>query len=316
MVAPLIAVTGASGFVGRALVSQLVANGVRARAVLRKPAAEQGPGRPETIVVDDIGPATSWQSALAGVDCLIHAAARVHVMRETDEDPLAAFRHVNVGGTARLAEEAAAIGVRRLVFLSSIKVHGDSVADDRVIHHDDPPAPTDPYGLSKWEAECVLRKIAARTSLEVVIVRPPLIYGPGVKANFERLMRLVRSGVPLPLASVRNRRSLVAIDNLLDLLIRCIDHPAAAGQVLLVSDGQDLSTPELIQGMARAMGRPARMLPVSPALLRLGGRLTGRLAEVERLVGSLRVDIGHTCQTLDWKPPLPVAEGLRRATAG
>jgi nucleoside-diphosphate-sugar epimerase len=237
-------------------------------------------------------------------------------MRETGADPMAAFRQVNVAGTRRLAEAAATMGVRRLVYLSSIKVNGDSTLASAMFSHDDMPAPEDPYGVSKWEAEVALQEVATDFSLEIVIVRPPLVYGPGVKANFLRLVRLVRNGVPLPLGSVKNKRSLVSLDNLVDLLIRCTEHPAAAGQTLLASDGQDLSTPELIRGLAAAMGRSARLLPVPPAMLRLGGRLTGRMDEVERLIGSLQVDIEHTCQTLNWTPPVPVAEGLRRAVAG
>lgn len=313
MAESLVAVTGAAGFVGGALAATLIGAGRAVRPLLRVAREGHTAGGRSVVAVGDIGPATDWSAALAGVDCVVHCAARVHVMKEAAADPLAAFRAVNTGGTRRLAEQAAAAGVRRLVFVSSIKVNGERTAPEASFLFSDPPAPEDAYGLSKWEAEQALWQVAAFTGLEVVVVRPPLVYGPGVGANFFRLLRLVERGWPLPLGAVDNRRSQVALDNLVDLLATCIDHPAAAGQTFLVSDGEDLSIPELIRRLARTMGRPDRLWPVPVPLLRLGGRLLGHSAEVARLVGSLQVDIEHTCRTLGWRPPITVDEGLRRA---
>lgn len=308
-----IAVTGAAGFVGGALLAALAGAGRSMRPLVRVAREGQAVRGVPAVAVGDIGQDTDWSAALTGVDCLVHCAARVHVMAETVADPLAAFRAVNVAGTRRLAEQAAAAGVRRLVFVSSIKVNGERTAPGAPFLVSDPPVPEDAYAISKWEAEQALRRVAAATGLEVVVVRAPLVYGPGAGGNFARLLRLVARGVPLPLGAVDNRRSMLALDNLVDLLIHCVDHPAAAGKTFLAADGEDLSTPELIRRLAAALGRPARLLPVPPALLRLGGRLLGRAAEMERLLGSLQVDISHMRETLQWQPPVSVDEGLRRA---
>ena len=233
-------------------------------------------------------------------------------MRETVSDALEAYRVVNVEGTRNLAEQAAALGVKRLVYLSSIKVNGERTEVGSRFARVDEPLPEDPYGISKWEAEQALWDVSARTGLEVVVVRPPLVYGLGVKGNFRRLLRLVASGVPLPLGAVCNRRSLVGLDNLVDLLIRCVDHPAAAGQTFLISDNHDLSTLTLIRGLARTLGKSPRLLPVPLSILRLAGSITGKAAEVERLIGSLQVDITHTREVLGWTPPMSVDEGLRK----
>jgi nucleoside-diphosphate-sugar epimerase len=307
----VIVVTGGNGFIGRRLCAELAARGRPVRAAVR----ELREPHPQAFPVGDIHADTDWEAALAGAEAVVHCAARVHVMQDSAADPLTAFRAVNLEGTRRLAEVAAEVGVRRLVFLSSIKVNGEATAPGSPFRASDSPRPSDAYAVSKWEAEQALHGIAARTGLEVVVVRPPLVYGPGVRANFERLMRLVARGAPIPLGSVDNRRSMVALDNLVDLLIHCVDHPAAAAQTFLVSDRRDLSTPEWIRMLAAAMGRPARLLPVPPALLRLGGRLTGRGAEVERLIDSLQLDIEPTCETLDWSPPVSVEEGLSRTVA-
>jgi nucleoside-diphosphate-sugar epimerase len=307
----VIVVTGGNGFVGRRLCAELAARGRSVRAAVR----ELREPDPQAFPVGDIDADTDWDAALAGAEAVIHCAARVHVMRDSANDPLAAFRAVNLEGTRRLAEVAAAAGVRRVVYLSSIKVNGESTVPGSPFRASDTPRPSDAYAVSKWEAEQALYEIAARTGLEVVVVRPPLVYGPGVRANFERLMRLVARGAPIPLGSVDNRRSMVGLDNLVDLLIRCVDHPAAARQTFLVSDRRDLSTPEWIRMLAVAMGRPARLLPVPPALLRLGGRLAGRGAEVGRLIDSLQLDIAPTCETLDWSPPVSIEEGLSRTVA-
>lgn len=305
----MIAVTGASGFVGQALCSSLLAQGRAVRPLLRAAA----PTTAHAVTVADIGPDTDWSTALSGVSAVVHCAARVHVMQDSAGDPMAAFRRVNVAGTRRLAQQAAALGVRRLVYLSSLKVHGEHTPPGTRFSVQDAPHPLDAYGLSKWEAEQALWDVARDTGLEVVVVRPPLVYGRGVKANFLSLMRLVARGVPLPLGLVDNRRSLLALDNLTDLLTRCLDQPEAAGQTFLASDNHDLSTAELIRLLAAAMGRPTRLLPVPVAWLHTAGRLTGRQGQIERLTGSLQVDIGHTTKVLDWTPRLTVEQGLRMA---
>jgi nucleoside-diphosphate-sugar epimerase len=307
-------ITGGTGFVGQALTRRAVAEGRSVRLALRRPMEHTAA---HGLMVGQIDGQTQWQSALDGVDTVFHLAARVHVMNETASDPLTAFRDVNTAGTLNLARQAATAGVRRLVFMSSIKVNGEYTAPGRPFTADQPARPEDPYGQSKWEAEQGLRSLGAKTGLEVVVIRPPLVYGPGVKANFAALFRAVDRGWPLPLASVTgNRRSLVALDNLVDLLVACANHPAAAHRTFLASDGEDLSTAELILRMARALGRLPRLLPFPPALLRLGAASLGRKAVVQRLLDNLQVDITATRQTLGWQPPITVDEGLRRTVAG
>ncbi|MEX0729474.1 MAG: NAD-dependent epimerase/dehydratase family protein [Aquisalimonadaceae bacterium] len=309
-------VTGGTGFVGGALLHRLaMIPGLRVRAATRGRACHL-PAAVEVVQVGDLSPDTDWRSAVFGADVVVHVAARVHVMDEVAADPLAEFRRVNVSGTLRLASEAADAGVRRLVFISSIKVNGERTSPGQPFRSEDVPSPMDPYAHSKLEAERGLADVARQTGLEVVIVRPPLVYGFGVKANFERLMKLVYRGVPLPLGSVRNSRSMIGLDNLVDLLVRCVDAPEAAGQTFLVSDGRDLSTPELIRLIAAAMGRSPRLLPVPVAVLRLAGALTGKGAEVERLCGSLQVDSSETRRVLGWEPPVSVEEAVRRTVSG
>ncbi len=299
-------VTGAAGFIGRALVDRLLGEGVPTVAAVRRPLTG---GR--MIAVGDIGPHTDWRGALAGVDCVVHLAARVHVMHERAADPLAEFRKVNVDGTLALARQAVAAGVRRFIFVSSIKVNGEGTAPGRPFAADDAPAPADAYGISKLEAERSLLALAAETGMQIVIIRPVLVYGPGVKANFRGMMAWLNKGVPLPLGAIDNRRSLVALDNLVDLILTCMNHPAAAGQVFLVSDGEDLSTTELLRRMGAALGRPARLLPVPAAWLDGAARLLGKGAVAQRLCGSLQVDIEKTRRLLDWTPPVTVDEALR-----
>jgi len=300
-------VTGASGFVGGALLEALRRRGLSACGV----------GRTKTAGIEfgvgEIDAHTDWRPALAGVTCVLHAAGRAHILRDEAADPLAEFRRVNVEGTRRLALQAAEVGVQRLVFISSIGVNGISTDRRGPFTFEDRPAPVEPYGQSKLEAELALRDIAASTGLEVVIVRPPLVYGPGVRANFLRLMNLVQRGVPLPLGGVSNRRSLVALDNLADVLIRCAQHPAASGETFLVSDDEDLSTPELLRRIGASMNATVRLVPMPRWLLLQGARLVGRRGEAERLLGSLQVDIRRTRELLDWKPPISVDEGIRRA---
>ena len=288
-------ITGGTGFVGRTLVKRL------------------GDKQVSLATRSD---SAAWHKALVGITTVVHLAARVHVMRDTEADPLTAFRAVNVVDTLSLARQAAAAGIRRFVFISSVKVNGETTELDQPFTADDEPAPLDPYGISKMEAEQGLRKIAAETGMEVVIIRPPLVYGPGVKANFQTMMRWLGRGVPLPLGAINNRRSMVALDNLVDLIVTCIDHPAAANQTFLVSDGEDLSTTQLLQRLGRALGKPARLIPVPAMLIKAGAALVGKPAIAQRLCGSLQVDISKTQQLLGWTPPLSVDEGLKRAAEG
>lgn len=233
-------------------------------------------------------------------------------MNENSSDPLAAFRAVNVEGTLNLARQAAGAGVGRFVYLSSVKVNGEKTDAGHPFTADDAVAPDDAYGQSKHEAEEALRALALETGIEVVIIRPPLVYGPGVKANFARLMHAVHRGLPLPLGAIDNRRSLVALENLVDLIVKCIEHPDAANQTFLVSDGEDLSTTQLLKKIGQALGKPSRLIPVPLVLLKLAGDLVGRGAAIQRLCGSLQVDIEKTRRCLDWTPPLSVDEGLKR----
>jgi nucleoside-diphosphate-sugar epimerase len=305
-------VTGANGFVGKALCDELSEQGYAVRGAVRsaKVVIEQC----ERVVTGEFDNNTDWATALTGVDVVIHLAARVHVMHETSIDPLAAFRQVNVAGTENLARQAARAGVKRLVYVSSIKVNGEATDGVRRFSESDAPNPQDPYGISKMEAEQALHRVAAETGLEVVINRPPLVYGAGVKGNFAQMLKVLAKGIPLPLASVHNLRSLVYVGNLVDALILCATHPAAVGQTYLVSDGEDVSTPDLLRQLGVAMGHPARLLPCPQALLRLGGRVTGKADQVERLLGSLQVDSGKIRRELGWMPPYTVSRGLQ-ATA-
>ena len=307
-----ILVTGSTGFVGKALIPVLVSRAHEPSAVVRR-AQDMLHAECNSFVVGNIHGATNWSLALEGVDMVIHLAARVHVMHDTETDPLTAFRIVNVDGTLNLARQAAASGVKRFVFISSVKVNGESTEPGHAFSEADTPNPQDAYGQSKHEAEQGLREIAELTGMEVVIIRPPLVYGLGVKANFAALLRAVQRGWPLPLGTVHNQRSLVALDNLVDLIVTCITHPQAANQTFLVSDGEDLSTPDLIRRMARAMNRPVRLLPVPMWALQAGALLLGKGDAVQRLCGNLQVDISKSRTLLGWNPPISVDEGLRRA---
>ena len=300
-------VTGATGFVGRELCETLSRRGYTVRAALRSERAVPA-CIAEKAVVGEIGSATDWAAALDGVDYVVHAAARVHVMNDAEVD---LYFETNAHGTRRLAMAAAQAGVSRFLFLSSIKVNGEETRG-RAYLATDTPDPGDAYGRSKLAGEKSVQEIGTSTAMETVIVRPPLVYGPGVKANFLRLLGWVAKERPMPFAAIGNSRSLVSVWNLTDLLLRVLQHPAAAGKAWLVSDGADLSTPLLIRTIARSMGRPVRLLPVPPALLQLAGALVGKKAEVTRLCGSLAVDIEPTRRELDWTPPISVDESIAR----
>lgn len=307
-----VVVTGANGFVGGAVVRFLSGDGYEVRgAVRRRPMTPVGSA---VFAVGDIDGRTDWTAALQGCDAVVHTAARVHQMRDLSADPLTEFRRVNTEGTLRLAHDAVKAGVRRFVFLSSIKVNGEATVSGHPFRADGPTAPGDPYAVSKWEAESGLQEISRQSGLEVVVIRPTLVYGPGVKANFQSLLQAVRRGVPLPFGAVTdNRRSLVGLDNLTSLIACCVQHPDAAGRTFLVSDDEDVSTADLARRIGRALHRPARLLPVPPSVLMALGRLTGKSAAVGRLIGNLQVDIGPTIQRLGWRPPVSLDEGLLRA---
>jgi UDP-4-keto-D-QuiNAc 4-reductase len=301
-------ITGANGFVGTALRQRLARESQwNVRACARTPPATAADDV-EWATCGDLAAETDWSPLLHGMDVVVHLAARVHVMNaDASDDTL--YQRANVQGTRRLAEQAVNARVRRFVFLSSVKVHGESGH----LTEDSPMAPADAYGVSKRDAENALREVAGRTGLEVVIIRSPLVYGPGVKANFHALMMAVRNGRALPLASVANRRSLVGVDNLADMIASCTASPAAASQAFLVSDGDDVSTPDLVRRLASVMDRPARLIPVPVWALRAAAALTGRLPAVNRLTGSLTVDISKARRLLAWSPPVTLEEGLRRA---
>ena len=308
----MILVTGASGFVGSALLKHLAQQGFRVRACSRYRTVSANEFvdvalKVDLLTVQDLKP------LLEGVSCVVHAAARVHVMRETSNDPLADFRLMNVEVTLRLARQAAAAGVKRFIFLSTIKVNGESSPLDRPFTATDQPNPQDAYAISKLEAERGLQQIAAETGLEVVIIRPPLVYGPGVAANFGRLLAWVNKGIPLPLGCVtENRRSFVAIENLVDLIVVCITHPKAANQTFLISDGHDVSTAELLRCMAKALNRQALLVPVPVRLLASAAKLFGATEAAQRLLQSLQADIVKNEALLGWTPPFSLEQGLQR----
>jgi nucleoside-diphosphate-sugar epimerase len=311
----MLLVTGATGFVGSALCAQATAQGRSLRRVVRRAAGERE--NSSTRVIPNIDESVDWSEALGGVTHIVHLAARVHLLDDHVLDPLIEYRKVNVQGTVNLARQAATARVKRFVFVSSVKVNGESTKSGRAFTADDTPAPEDAYGVSKYEAEQELLRLARDVDMEVVIVRPPLVYGPGVKANFERLMRLVSKGVPLPFGSIaNNRRSLVALDNLVDLLIRCVDHPCAAGKIFMASDGEDLSTKALLQRLGNAMRHPVYLIPIPSSMLNLFATLVGKGALASRLLGSLQVDISETRRLLDWSPVIGVDQALQQAVNG
>lgn len=303
-------VTGAAGFVGSALVGRMVSeNQYAIRAVVRRQPAVSTDNIDR--VVAEIDSTTDWVHPLTEINVVVHLAARAHVMRDTAADPLEQYRRVNVDGTLNLARQAAGHQVSRFVYVSSVKVHGES----GIFRETDEPSPEDAYGVSKHEAEIGLRQIASDTGMTVVIIRPPLVYGPGARANFGQLVRAVAAGIPLPLAAVRNQRSLVGLDNLVDFILVCLAHPAAANETFLVSDGEDLSTPDLVRRLARAMGRRHRLFPVPPSLLMMAATVVGKREVAGRVLGSLCVDTSKARHHLAWSPPVSVDEGLKRAVS-
>jgi UDP-glucose 4-epimerase len=311
-----ILITGATGFVGSRLVGFLSSQcpEMELRLALRR--------RPEDLqvpsvlsvgsieVVGDINPYTNWTDALVGVDVVIHLAARVHVMKDVALNPLEEYRNANTSATIHLAEEAAKAGVKRFIYLSSIKVNGEETTSGQSYSEDSIPAPIDPYGVSKWEAELGLEKVCSQTGMEFVIIRPPLVYGPGVKANFEKLMGVVAKGMPLPLGAVDNQRSMLALDNLVSFISEAISHPLAANQRFLLSDGKDVSTTQLLRLLAQGMGKSSLLIPIPAFILRAGAQVLGVSSAADRLLGSLQIDSSKARKLLHWQPPLSVEEGI------
>lgn len=309
-----ILVTGANGFVGRALCAAAVAVGMEVRAATR--GVSVSIAGVTSAMVGDVDGETAWGPVLVDCDAVVHLAARVHVMVESAQDPLTEFRRVNVLGTLNLARQASYAGVQRFIYMSSIKVNGEGTVPGRPFDACDVPQPMDAYAISKMEAEQGLQQIARETGMQVVIIRPPLIYGPGVKANFATMMRWVKYGVPLPLGAIKNQRSLVALDNLVDFTLACLTHPAAANEIFLVSDGDDVSTTELLQRMGRAIGRRTCLLPVPVKCLHWLALLFGKREVMRRLCDSLQVDIGKNRQLMQWTPLLNLDQGLKKIVAG
>ena len=307
--------TGAAGFIGRSLAVEMQKKDFNLVAAVR----QQSSSLPENIlqaVMGDITPETDWSSMLDAVSTVIHTAARVHIMNDAATDPLAEFRKANVDVTMQLAKQSATAGVKRFIFLSTIKVNGEMTQLGKPFTADDSPAPNDSYGISKAETEQALLNLSSVTGMEVVIIRPVLVYGAGVKANFLSMMHWLKRGFPLPLGAIHNKRSLIALDNLVDLIIICIDHPAAANQVFLASDGEDLSTTELLQRVGLSLGRHVRLIPVPASFLVMFARLTGKSVLARRLIGSLQVDITKTLNTLEWVPPVNVEEAIDKTVKG
>lgn len=306
-----ILITGSTGFVGQALVCELGGKPYQLTSAVRR-YSEELPKSVKQFFIGDIQPETVWSEALKDISVVVHLAARVHIMKDDSDDPLEAFRSINTKATRNLARQAAESGVKRFIFLSSIKVNGEFSAAGKPFCPEDPYIPSDPYGLSKYEAEKGLLEIASQTGMEVVIIRPPLVYGPGVKGNFLQMIRWVSKGIPLPLGAMRSQRSLVALDNLISLISLCIDHPAASGETFLVSDDKDITTTYLLKQIGTAVGKPARLLPLSQGFLIAVLNSFGQRAIAQRLCASLQVDISKTKDLLDWKPVVAMDDVLNK----
>ncbi len=303
-------VTGATGFVGNALIKNLLLDDYHVVATIRSEQSILGLGI-EAVSVGNISAKTDWSKALNDVDEVIHCAARAHILNDSVADPLAEFRQVNTAGTLNLARQATEAGVRRFVFISSIKVNGE-LTEGEPFSSDDKFIPTDPYGLSKYEAEQVLLTLAKETGMEVVIIRPVLVYGLGVKGNFASLLKWMKKGIPLPFGAIHNQRSFVALDNLVSFIIHCIDHPKAANEVFLISDGEDVSTTELLRKVAHAFGKKALLIPVPVSLMTLMAKLLGKGDVANRLFGSLQVDSSKAHGLLGWEPVITMDEQLKK----
>jgi nucleoside-diphosphate-sugar epimerase len=307
-----ILITGANGFVGKSLLQNLILKKKYFIHLSSRTAQEKTIDQVSYFNVGDIDSKTNWKNALYQVDCVIHCAAKVHVMGTKQKDLLNIYRRVNIEGTKNLAEQAASLGIKRFIFLSSIKVNGERTKGYLSFRYSDNPQPEDAYGISKFETELALKQISKKTGLEIVVIRAPLVYGPGVKGNFLRLLDLVYRKTPLPFAKINNLRSFVSIDNLTELIIRCIDHPKAAEKIFLASDNEDVSTPDLIIKLSKFMNKTPRLFPIPVWILQLMGQLSGKSLEVERLTGSLRIDISDTHKILGWSPFLSLNEGLEK----
>ena len=305
-------VTGASGFIGQSLCGEMLRQGWHVKAAVSTRGRCSAGSVP--VLVGDINGETDWSEALVGVGVVIHLAARVHVMKERAADPLAEFSKVNLHGTVKLARQCASAGVMRLVYVSTIGVNGNSTTGRQAYSEQDAAHPHNAYAISKWQAEQALHSIAQSAGLEVVMVRPPLVYGPDAKGNFQRLMAAIKKGIPLPLASAHNVRSLIYLENLVSALIACASHPAAAGHTYLVCDGVDISTSDLIRALGAAVGHPARLFSCPPPLLQLAGKLLGKSDQVDSLLGSLQLDGDKIRRDLNWTPPYTLHQGLQ-ATA-
>lgn len=305
--------TGATGFVGNGIFNKLSCiKKYKTIVVARSNRSCFSDHKVEVRIITDFSSSTDWSMTLNDIDVVVHAAARVHIINDKVIDPLVEYRKVNVDGTMALARQAATSGIKRFIYISSIKVNGEQTELGSKFEANANPAPEDAYGISKLDAENALLQLSTETGMELVIIRPPLVYGAGVKGNFATMAKLVAKGLPLPLGAIHNKRSLVALDNLVDLIITCIDHPAAANQIFLAGDGEDISTTQLLRGVANAMGKPSRLIPIPASWLMMAATVLGKKAVAQRLLGSLQVDISKAQKLLGWTPPLSIAEGLRR----